>query len=107
MDAKGWLIEYQRMCRKYRDGESGNCVGCPLEYEYCGFDEELDEERISDIVSAVEKWSAEHPLVTNGEAAVGMMEKMDAPYIRCRKNEVGQVEMILDASWWDAEYKGE
>ena len=52
----------------------------------------------------VERWGKEH---TNGEAIASMMEKMDAPYIRCKKNEVGQVEMILDASWWDAEYKGE
>ena len=52
----------------------------------------------------VERWVKEH---TNGEAIASMMEKMDAPYIRCKKNEVGQVEMILDASWWDAEYKGE
>jgi hypothetical protein len=33
--------------------------------------------------------------------------KMDAPYIQYTKNEAGQVEMLLDASWWDAEHKEE
>ena len=96
MDAVKFLKEYKRLC-----DECSSCIKCPLEkFEDCI---KADPE---EVVKAVEKWSAYHPLLTNGAVAVGMMEKMDATYIQYTKNEVGQVEMLLDASWWDAEYKG-
>ena len=102
MDAKRWLIEYQRMCRMFRDGESGKCVGCPLEGEYCGFDEELAEEEISDMVSAVEKWSEEHPLVTNGM----QMEELLPPNTTIREG-FKRIFIEVPRDWWDAEPKGE
>ena len=96
MDAVKFMKEYKRLCDEY-----SACVGCPLKnYGDC-----IDAEP-KELVKAVEQWSAYHPLLTNGAVAVGMMEKMDATYIQYTKNEVGQVEMLLDASWWDAEYKG-
>jgi hypothetical protein len=107
MDAKGWLIEYQRMCRKYRDGESGKCVGCPLEGEYCGFDEELDEESISDMVSAVEKWSKEHPFETNGMRFLDDNREYIRTYHRWENGCKPYIEVHIEADWWDAEYKGE
>lgn len=95
MDAAIFIRKFMKICTSYQ-----NCDLCPLAQVYCQKEEVNEEE----LVSVVERWGKER---TNGEAIVGMMEKMDAPYIRCRKNEVGQVEMILDASWWDAGYKGE
>lgn len=99
MDAVTFVKEYRRICDEYQA-----CIRCPLnknESEDC-IDADPEE-----MVKIVETWSREHPLVTNGKVAVGMMEKMDAPYIQYSKNEIGQIEIILDASWWDAEYKGE
>ena len=97
MDAVTYVREQRRLC----DGHS-TCIECPLDkFENCAY---ADPE---EVVKIVEKWSKEHPLVTNGKVAVGIMEKMDAPYIQYSKNEIGQIEMILDASWWDEEYKGE
>ena len=56
MDAVKFLTERRRICRDYED-----CSDCPLDLLSCnGFG--IDE--FTDLVSAVEKWSAEHPVKT-------------------------------------------
>jgi hypothetical protein len=96
MDAVTYVKEHQRICKEH------TCSKCPLgNFERCDFAEP------EELVKAVEEWSKEHPLVTNGEAAIDMMGKMGAPYIGFKKNNTGQVVMTLDGTWWDAEYKGE
>ena len=97
MDAVTYVKERRRICH-----EHSVCAECPLrKFDDC-YNADPEE-----LVKAVEEWSTEHSIMTNGEVAVSMMmKKMDAPYIQCTKNEAGQVEMLVDASWWDAEYKG-
>lgn len=56
MDAVKFFKERQRMCDTY----AGECFGCPLSGEPCGF-RDADAERV---VGAVEKWSAAHPRKT-------------------------------------------
>lgn len=56
MDAVKFFKERQRMCDTY----AGDCFGCPLSGEPCGF-RDADAERV---VGAVEKWSAAHPRKT-------------------------------------------
>ena len=102
MDAKEFIKELVRMCKSKDDCDGcqiRQSIGCPLIVP-----ENVDAEWLVDVVR---KWGADNPLITNGEVLVSMMEKMDAPYIRCRRNEIGQIEMILSESWWDNEYKEE
>ena len=56
MDAVKFLKEQERLC----DSNGGNCEDCPLEQQPClGLNVEAEE-----LVSIVEKWSAEHPVKT-------------------------------------------
>lgn len=67
MDAVMFLKEKHRMCKTMREinffneGKIESCENCPIE-RYCG-EETLNPESA---VSAVEKWSNENPIITNG-----------------------------------------
>ena len=54
MEAIEFLKEAQRMCKKH------HCVECPVG-KYINY----SEYKLEEIVSDVEQWSKEHPLVTN------------------------------------------
>lgn len=66
MDAVMFLKEKLRMCKTVRvinfdEGKTESCENCPIT-SYCG-EETLNPEKA---VSAVEKWSEENPIKTNG-----------------------------------------
>jgi hypothetical protein len=105
MDAKEFVREWTRMCKKY--GEV--CEGCPLFREtgdpcllpYC-FSEV--------VVDVVQKWSAEHPLVTNWMKVMEMMGdayESKSGMLRSSKRGNGLLSIEVDKGWWDAEYEGE
>lgn len=68
MDAKKFLIEFNRMCHNYED-----CEGCPLQLKDCQIDltkvwsddddyfEKNNSEYFCKIIEIVEKWSKENP----------------------------------------------
>lgn len=66
MDAVKFLKEKERMCNRY---QSLNCKGCPLEPapEYGGYIscEQFAEEDPDEVVSNVEEWSENNPILTN------------------------------------------
>lgn len=96
MDAKEFVREWTRMCKKYGDV----CEGCPLFREtgdpcllpYC-FSEV--------VVDVVQKWSAEHPLVTNGSE---MMRSLPVEAI-VDDERMDEVTIRVPRKWWDAEWK--
>lgn len=59
MDALEFLKERKRMCNSYK-----NCNGCLLERGSCGFSTSMSNEECERIITAVEKWSKEHPRKT-------------------------------------------
>ena len=62
MEAIEFLKEYRRMCNSYQ-----HCGGCPLKEAGClasGMRLKSDSKFLT-IISTVEQWSKEHPLVTN------------------------------------------
>lgn len=59
MDALEFLRERRRMCNSYR-----GCVGCPLEEERCVVSDVAPDEDYKRIITAVERWSKEHPRKT-------------------------------------------
>ena len=94
MDALKFLEEKNRMC-----DEHPACVGCPLgELAYCA-DAEPEE-----VVKVVEKWSKEHPFVTNGMKISELL-----PYSKDIDIDKGKhcVTIYISNCWWDAEYKEE
>lgn len=92
MDAVKFLEERNRMCDNYN-----LCTdGCPL-YKICDFSLGYFRE----MVAAVEKWSEEHPVVTNGIKVLEMI-----PAVERSVNNKGYIEICIRKSWWDAEYKG-
>ena len=98
MDAVKFLEEYNRMCNTYND-----CVGCPMkEKPFCYPNDIITNDERKELVDAVEKWSCEHSMVTNGAEVLGMIpsDKLGSIF----RNTEG-VTLYIDKSWWDAEYK--
>lgn len=65
MKAIEFLEEYRRMCNSYIDHFM--CEGCPLKGKQClgtGVRFKTDSEYLT-IISTVEQWSKEHPIITN------------------------------------------
>ena len=56
MDAKEFLKEWKRVCVKH-----GNCRRCPIFKGCYAFVSPLDLNDLGALVSAVKKWSEEHP----------------------------------------------
>ena len=99
MDALKFLEEKNRMC-----DEHPACVGCPLgKLAYCA-DAEPEEQ-----VKAVEAWSKEHPLTTNGMKVLEFIHGnvRDTTIIKKYPSTKDYVEICIEKSWWDAEYEGE
>ena len=61
MDAKEFMKEAKRMCIYYHINHLG-CVACPANYMQCGGAPRSHDEKL---VEVVEKWSKEHPIMTN------------------------------------------
>ena len=59
MDALEFLRERRRMCDSHR-----HCEGCPLEDGKCVVSSDAPDEDYKRIITAVEKWSKEHPRKT-------------------------------------------
>lgn len=98
MDAVKFLAEYNRMCNTYND-----CVGCPMhDKSFCHPHDMTTNDERKGLVDAVEKWSKEHPIVTNGRKIMEMIpnDKLGSIF----RNTEG-VTLYIDKSWWDAEYK--
>lgn len=96
MDAVKFINEMNRMCKSHDDV----CTDCPLMNSICpvnDFDVEAEK-----VVPIVEKWSREHPLVTNGQKIVELMTGE-----RCIERIPYCVSIHVNADWWDAEYKEE
>ena len=115
MDAVTFVKEKQRMCNSFGDICEKQC---PLR-KLCGgcIIDDPDAEP-EDVVSAVEKWSKEHPLVTNGDMVwklipsdVRSTEKRgardDFPYSENAPCAKDHYVITVTADWWDAECKGE
>ena len=96
MDAVKYIEEKERMC-----GTFGNCDGCPIR-KSC----DPNAEDAKDVVAAVEKWSKEHPVMTNGRKLSDMLGRNKRNFTR-RNEGKPYVEIWIDAEWWDAEYKEE
>ena len=112
MDAVKCIKEFNRMCRSY------DCCsdGCPLKRRCILFrNPNADSESIEALVAAVEKWSKEHPVVTNGLKVHEMIpgNERSTVFKEADSNIKGcgfitsedYVEMRVRKSWWDAEYK--
>ena len=96
MDAVKFLAEYNRMCNTYND-----CVGCPMhDKPFCHLHDMTTNSELKNLVVAVERWSCEHPVVTNGMKVLEMI-----PAVERSVNNKGYIEICIRKSWWDAEYK--
>ena len=95
MDAVTYVKEYRRLCN-----EHSACIGCPLnKFESC-----VDADP-KEMVKVVEKWSKEHPLVTNGDVLKEMLP--DGSTVNDQYNPMAEHIFIeVPKNWWKAEYKG-
>lgn len=59
MDALKFLIERKRMCQNHTA-----CNACPLTIGNCGLGTNMSNEEYKRIITAVEKWTEEHPRKT-------------------------------------------
>ena len=106
MDAKEFLKEWERMCN------STNCKSCGLlNSEACG-GMPFGEVDFDEMVAKVEKWSKEHPLVTNGDKVMEIIKDAGVPVTARgsgfdREDPVNTVHIAVSEDWWDAEYKEE
>ena len=97
MDAVKFLKEYKRLC-----DECSACVGCPLKnYGDC-----IDAEP-KELVKAVEEWSEEHPIKTNGMKFLDDNREHIRTYHRWENGCKPYIEVHIEADWWDGEYKEE
>ena len=99
MDAVKFMKEYKRLCDEY-----SACVGCPLKnYGDC-----IDAEP-KELVKAVEEWSEEHPIITNGMKVLELIpsDVSNTTITRVYPSTKDYVKIYIEKSWWDAEYKGE
>lgn len=106
MDAIKYIEEKERMCGTFR-----NCDGCPI-WKSC----DPTAEDAKDVVAAVEKWSREHPVVTNGHKIGEMIPSyLRSTTIKTADSEAfdgsitakDHIELRIVKDWWDAEYKEE
>lgn len=97
MDAVKFLEEDSRMCNTYND-----CIGCPIhDKPFCHPHDMTTNDERKELVDAVEKWSYEHPIVTNG-----MKFKECVPYDKISiSTDSPFVTIRVGRNWWDAEYK--
>ena len=113
MDAKEFVKELARICKSKGETCDGcqirQSTGCPL------IPENVDADRL---VTAVEKWSKEHPMVTNGDMVWRLIPgdvrstekcraKEDFPYPENAPCYKDHYVITVTADWWEAEYKGE
>lgn len=97
MDAVKFLEEDSRMCNTYND-----CIGCPIhDKPFCNPHDMTTNDERKELVDAVEKWSKEHSIMTNGRKIVEMIPNDKLGSIVRNKD----VTLYIDKSWWDAEYK--
>ena len=99
MDAVKFTKQYKRLCDEY-----SACVGCPLKnYGDC-----IDAEP-KELVKAVEEWSEEHPIITNGMKVLALIpsDVNNTTITRVYPSTKDYVKIYIEKSWWDAEYKGE
>lgn len=101
MDAKEFIRELVRMC-KSKDDTCNDCqirqrIGCPLIIP-----ENVDADMLVDVI---EKWSKEHPLITNGDVLKEMLP--DGSSVNDQYNAMADHIFIeVPKDWWKAEYKG-
>ena len=96
MDAVTYVKEYRRICEEY------SCCRCPLsKFEDC-IDAEPEE-----LVKAVEAWSKEHPIMTNGMKVLELIpsDVSNTTITRVYPSTKDYVKIYIEKSWWDAEYK--
>lgn len=96
MDAIKYIEEKERMCGTFR-----NCDGCPI-WKSC----DPTAEDAKDVVAAVEKWSREHPVMTNGRKLSDILGPNKRNFTR-RNEGKPYVEIWIDAEWWDAPHEEE
>lgn len=101
MDAVVLQKEWARMCKSYVDCKDG----CPLHINgrtYCfGMDKDITEKR----VEIVEKWSKEHPIITNGEKFEEVFGDDMLKKLSDKEPVVSMQSFIFLKDWWNAEYK--
>lgn len=114
MDALEFASELKRMCGSYE-----GCGRCDLFKYERGF--LCDLTHLEEAIPIVEKWSVEHPKVTNLDHVAEELEKLgykvdkailrktcpaykNRVYVReiCREEEI---DCITCRKWWDEEYK--
>ena len=108
MDAVKYFKTIDRICNKHED----DCQRCYL-WGKCPICGELGE--VEKSVAAVEKWSVENPIVTNGDKIWEMIPSdMRSTTAKSADSEVFDMNMItakdhielrIVKDWWDAEYK--
>lgn len=110
MDAVKFLMESKRICQSTK-----SCGGCPM--SDCCLDDVEDIKDAIKTVAIVEKWSEEHPVVTNGLKVHEMIpgNERSTVFKEADSNLKGcgfitsedYVQILVSKSWWDAEYKEE
>ena len=98
MDAVKFLMESNRICQS-----SKFCGGCPM--SDCCVDDVEDINDAIKTVAAVEKWSKEHPIKTNGGRFLYDNREHIRTYHRWDNGCKPYIEVHIEAEWWDAEYK--
>ena len=103
MDAVTFIRERGRLCWSYtKHAECGE--HCPLS-RYC--DEPPSESGDAEgMVAAVEQWSKDHPLVTNGQKVMELIPR-EARFMDYVMDEDREIYFRINRDWWDAEYKEE
>jgi hypothetical protein len=116
MDAVSYLTNLSRLCDFYTSIEMCG-DSCPV-FDYCNSGNDITEEEAKESVAAVEKWSKENQVETNGEVVVKLLKKIaKMGGVMSQKQELfglgnptrkGRgivIEIVASEEWWDAEYK--
>ena len=108
MDAVKFLMESNRICQS-----SKFCGVCPM--SDCCVDDVEDIKDAIKTVAAVEKWSEEHPVVTNGMKVWELIPENQrvTAFKEAVQDFIGlglitsedYVQILVSKSWWNAEYK--
>ena len=112
MDAVKFVEGYNRMCMSYDLCSDG----CPLESQCSHFTNiDASTEEITEFVALIEKWSNEHPEVTNGMKVLELIPENQraTAFKEAVQDFIGlglitsedYVQILISKSWWDAEYK--
>ena len=105
MDAVSYLTNLSRLCDYYTSSEMcGN--SCPV-VDYCNAGNDITEEVAKELVAAVEKWSKENPIETNGMRFLNEHRDHIRTYHRWENGCKPYIEVHIEADWWDEEYKEE